>query len=60
MSEMYICKTFARTVLQNGVFNPFENLVGELKLRALRSVDDYIGEFYQTWWFHYTLNSWRH
>jgi len=48
MSKMYISMPFAQTVYQNGVFNPFLNLVGRLKLRGLCSVDDYTGEFYKT------------
>ena len=32
MSKVYFCLSFAKAVLQNGVFNPFRNLVGRLKL----------------------------
>ena len=48
MSKIYFCIPFAQAVYTNGVFNPFLNLVGGLKLCDLHSVDDYIGEFYKT------------
>ena len=33
MSKIYLCMIFAKSVLQNGVFNPSKNLDGKLKLR---------------------------
>ena len=44
---MYFCMTFAKTVSQSGVFNPFKNLVGKLKLRYCVTFDDYTGELFE-------------